>query len=159
MLIFEIKLEDNTVIGDNAKGPLLVGLARSYPEYEYTVDNCGVISIQSAATPEHPLRTRILIEKDQVQTPFFYDRFDISTLLTNPLWTDQELDAIKQLRTSQELITAIATKTGYNFGINGFWSSDNSIDYSGGTATPNWYMEAVYNSTYWCGAMPIWLHR
>lgn len=159
MLIFEIKLSDNTVIGATATGPMLVGLARSYPEYGYTVDNCKVISIQSAASPEYPLRTRVLIEKDKVQTPFFYDRFDINTLLTNPLWTDEELVAIKQLRTSQELITAIATKTGYNFGINGFWSSDNSVDYSGGEVTPNWYMEAVYNSTYWHGAMSIWLHR
>lgn len=159
MLVFEIKLQDNTVIGDNATGPLLVGLARTYPEYGYTVDNCKVISIQSAASPEFPLRTRIVIERDEVQTPFYYNRFDISELITNPLWTDAELVAIKALPNSQELVTAIANKTGYNFGINGFWTSNNSIDYSGGEVTPNWYMKAVYNSTYWCGNTTIWLHQ
>ena len=159
MLIFEIKLEDNAVLGSNAVGPMLVGLARSYPEYGYTVDNCKIISIQSAASPEYPLRTRVLIEKDNVQTPFFYDRFDIATLIINPLWTDTELLTIKQLDTSKELLDAISLKTGYNFGSTAFWVSDNSIDYSGGTTVPNWYMEAVYNSVYWCGEMTVWLHR
>lgn len=155
-----LKLEDNPV-GANPLVGLYLAINRGYSALGLTKDNSTVVSIQPSATKEIPLLTRIVIQKGdsyQDQYEFVYERFDWTLYINNPIWTAGQLPTVKALTTSKALLNAIATKTGFNFLPADFWISDNSIDYSGGTTVPNWYMEAQSDSIYWTGAKHIWLH-
>lgn len=160
MKIFSLPLDIN-LLGSDPIDHLYSSLNIIYPTYELTKLNSTILKIQPAATSEFPNLTYLKIQKgDDAENiyEFFYNRYNINDYLTNPIFNEDELEEIVQLQNSAELVEQLAVKVNLNFKANDFWTSINSLDFAGGTVTPNWKMQAVYDSVYWCGDMYVWLH-
>jgi len=160
MKIFELPLSVNT-LGSDPTLHLFKALDEAYPEYELTRENSKILKIQPAATSTYPNLTYLRIQKgdDPEDTlEFFYNRYNINDYITNPMFTATEAAAAAKLPSSAKLVDAISAKLQLNMQPNDFWTSINSLDFSGGTDGPNWFMQSVYDSVYWCGSMYVWLH-
>lgn len=160
MNFFELPLADNT-LGSDPTVHLYKAINAAFPAFGLTRTNSKIVKIISAPTEDHPTLTYLLIQKgddEQDLYELFYPRFDINDLMTNPIFTKTEAEQAAKLPSSAKLVDAISAKVKQNFRANDFWTSINSLDFSGGSVKPNWYMEAVYDSVYWCGSMYVWLH-
>lgn len=160
MKFFELPLAENT-LGSDPIVHLYKAVTSTYPEDGITRDNSRILKIQPSATTTYPNLTYLRIQKgDDPQDvyEYFYNRYNINDYLTNPIFTTAEAKQAAKLPNSAKLIDAISAKTQLNFRPNDFWTSINSLDYSGGTVGPNWFMQSVFDSVYWCGDMYVWLH-
>lgn len=160
MKIFTLPLAANT-LGSDPTIHLYNALNATFPEYGLTKTNSVILKIQPSATDAYPNLTYLRIQKGYNEGDvyeFFYNRYNINSYLANPMFNAVEAAQAAALPTSVQLVSLLAGKTGLNFRSDDFWTSINSLDYSGGTVKPNWYMESMYDSVYWCGAKQIWLH-
>lgn len=160
MKLFELPLEVN-IVGSDPLTHLYNALTSRYPEYGLTRQNSKILKIQPSATTTYPNLTYLKIQKGvdpEDVYEFFYNRYDINDLLTNPIFTTAEAKVAAALPNSVKLVNAISTKTNLNFKATDFWTSINSLDFCGGTDKPNWLMQSAYDSVYWCGSMYVWLH-
>ncbi|ABY63072.1 hypothetical protein ST201phi2-1p244 [Pseudomonas phage 201phi2-1] len=160
MKIFELPLSVNT-LGSDPTLHLFNALNEAYPEYELTRENSRILKIQPAVTSTYPNLTYLRIQKGDDPEDvfeFFYNRYNINDYITNPLFTASEAAQAAALPNSAKLVDVISAKVQLNMQPNDFWTSINSLDYSGGTDGPNWSMQSVYDSVYWCGSMYVWLH-
>lgn len=160
MKIFELPLAVNT-LGSDPTIHLYNALNAAYPEYGLTRQNSKILKIQPSATGSYPNLTYLRIQKGDDPEDvyeFFYNRYDINDYLTNPIFTTSEALQASRLPNSVKLVDAISAKAQLNFQANDFWTSINSLDFSGGTDAPNWLMQSTYDSVYWCGSMYVWLH-
>lgn len=160
MKLFNLPLADN-VLGSDSLANLYIAINKAFPELGLTKDNSTIVKIQPAVSSTYPTLTYLKIQKgdDQGDTyELFYNRYNITNYLVNPLFTTAELVAVKKLTNSADLVEYIAKKFNHNFRAEDFWTSINSIELAGGSTPPNWYMEAVYDSIYWTGSMYVWLH-
>ncbi len=160
MKLFELPIDVNT-LGSDSVDHLYNALNESFPEDEVTRTNSTILKIQPAVTDTYPNLTYLKIQKgDNAEDVFeyFYNRYNINDYLVNPIFNDSEALQASRLPDSVKLVEAIANKTQLNFQSTDFWTSINSLDFSGGVVTPNWLMQATYDSVYWCGSMYLWLH-
>lgn len=151
-------------IADNPRGANpLTGIYKAinakYPTYGLTVTNSVVLSTQPAVSTEYPLLKRILIEKNKdpsLQYEFFYSCLDITSQLPKPVFNAAQVAYIKaNIKTSADLVNYMATTFNKNFRPEDFWTSDNSIDFCGGTKTPNFYLKTLYSAQWFIGEMVL----
>lgn len=160
MKTFELPLNVNT-LGSDPILHLYNALTATYPDDGLTRANSRILKIQPSATTSYPNLTYLRIQKgDDPQDiyEYYYNRYDINDYLTNPIFTTSEALQASKLPNSVKLVDAISAKVQLNFLSSDFWTSINSLDFSGGTVTPNWLMQSAYDSVYWCGSMYVWLH-
>lgn len=156
-----IKLEDNPISGDAITG-LYTAINTSYPELNLTKENSTIIDIRSAIYKSEPNRTRLFIKKNDVPDlyfEFFYNRFNVNDLFTNPYFEGNEISTIQSIETSVELLEYIKEKSSINLSEKDFWVDKAGIDYSGGEITPNWILRSMDNSPYFTGTITLWLHN
>ncbi|AEH03605.1 hypothetical protein AVT69_gp180 [Pseudomonas phage PhiPA3] len=155
-----LKLADNP-IGANPLVGLYKAITATYANLGLTQANSAVIKIQPAATLEEPNLTIVVVRKDNDPNKdyeFFYNRFNINTYINNPYWTEAEVPVVQAINNSKELLAKIATKSTLNLTEKDVWVNIASIDYAGGTITPNWLMTCISNSVYFTGKLILWLH-
>lgn len=160
MNLITLPLTDNK-LGADPVDALYKAINKSYASFGLTKTNSIIRKIQPAATTQEPTMTYLLIQKgtnEQDLYEFFYTRYDINNYLKNPIFTSAEASAAAKLTSSAKLVETIAKKVNQNFRPRDFWTSINTLEFSGGTTVPNWHMRSVYDSIYWCGDMYVWLH-
>lgn len=160
MKTFELPLNVNT-LGSDPITHLYNALNAAFPADGLTRTNSRILKIQPSATPTFPNLTYLRIQKgsnEQDIFEYYYNRYNINDYLTNPIFTAAEALQASRLSNSVKLVDAISAKVKLNFKGTDFWTSINSLDFSGGTTTPNWLMQSQYDSVYWCGSMYVWLH-
>lgn len=160
MQLIELKLADNTTGKDPVDG-LYKAINTSFASLGLTKANSKILSIQPAAYPGRPFMTRVLVQKGEnisAQYAFFYDRFHIRDWVSKSMFTASDLTQVAKLKSADELIKYIATKTKQNFLPIDFWSDPAVIPLTGGSNPPNWLMEARADSVYWTGEIVVWLH-
>lgn len=160
MNYFELPLAPNT-IGSDPVTNLFIAINAAFPQHGLIQSQCKILKIQPAATDTYPNLTYLRIQMgpdEQNIFEYFYNRYNINDYLKNPIFTEAEALQASKLPNSVKLVAAISAKTNQNFRAADFWTSINSLDFSGGRVTPNWYMQAIYDSVYWCGDMYVWLH-
>lgn len=157
---FTLPLDKNTV-GADSLALLYTAINAAYPTHKLTKANSKVIKIQPAESPLYPTRTYLRIQKgtdEQAIYEYFYNRYNINDYLKNPVFTKTEAAAAAKLSNSEKLVALLATKTRQNFRSVDFWTDPVTLPLSGGKVPPNWYMESVSDSIYWCGELELWLH-
>jgi len=160
MKTFELPIDVNK-LGSDPLVHLYNALNSTYPADGLTSANSRILKIQPAATASNPNLTYLRIQKGENEGDiyeYFYNRYNINDYLKNPIFTSSEAVRASKLPDSVKLVGMISTKVKLNFLGSDFWTSINSLDFSGGTVTPNWLMQSTYNSIYWCGSMYVWLH-
>lgn len=153
-------------LADNPLGASpLVGLYKAintrYASLGLTQANSRVLRVQPAATQERPNQSVVFIQKgtsyDTIYD-FYYDRFNINEYVKNPYWTAEEVIKVKDMESSAEVLNEVAKKSKLNLTASDAWTSDTSIDYTGGIVGPNWLLKSTYNSIYFTGELVLWLH-
>lgn len=155
-----LALADN-VRGSTPLANLYRVIARQHPTLGLTQANTRVALLIEHSDRENPLRAYMQLTR--VSNPnsiyeFQFDRFDIKDMLTNPLFGAAELPAIKAIKTSAELLAAIAAKTNLNLTPADFWVDSSGIEYAGGSIRPNWTLKSRFDSIFWCGVFNLHLN-
>lgn len=157
---FEIDWSLNT-FGVDTLELIYDGINEAYPELELTKENSSVTLVQGWGDPSLPNTAIIRIQRGLILNEtydFLYDRQDINDVLEQPVFDADDLIAIQAIDNSAELLEYIAVKHDIQIDANDVWVSINSIDNTGGTVQPNWYIRTRYDSLGWCGDITAWLH-
>jgi hypothetical protein len=157
---FTLLLAENPT-GANPLTGLYLALTREHPALGLTLENSRILSVQPAATAPRPWRTRLLIEKDrnpELRYEFFYDRFSLTELLAPWVPSPADIIAMQNKTTSKDLIDWINVKRGLNMTAADVWLSINSIEYAGGTVTPNFWIRRVDSSIWFAYGKFLPLH-
>jgi len=139
---------------------LFAAIKAAYPSLPFTQANAKVAELKAWPAKYKPDRTYLRLEaKDDPKqyAEFYYNRSDVTLKVLNPLFTDTESKALAN-KTGVEVLTAIAAKVKLNLTKADFWVEDYTFTSTGGIATPNFRLEARYDSVFWYGRMNVWLH-
>lgn len=153
-------------MADNVRGSTpLVNLYRlinqQYPALGLTQANSKVVLLITHTDRLNPHRAYLQIARlgnPNATYEFQYDRFNVSELMQNPVFTESELPALVALPTSVLLLNALALKLNVNFTPADFWVDASGIEYAGGTIRPNWILKSRFDSIFWCGEFNLHLH-
>lgn len=149
--------------GSNPENSVYIAINKLFPELGLTQANSKIIDTQPAATTDLPYLKRVLVLKGSNPNDtfeFFYSCYYLPQIFPRDVFATQEqLDHALSLKTSAELIEYIGLANNLNLRAEDFWVSDNSIEFTGGTKTPNWLMKAKYNAQWYLGETIISLWK
>lgn len=155
----------NLMLADNPQGgisseALYMAIERAYPELELTFSNSKIVKIQAFPARYQAARTYLAIERNDEplrNIEFYYDRFDISLYVTNPLFDAAEAQELAD-KTEPDVLAAISEKIDQNLTEEDFWINPYQFTSIGGQVGPNFRLKARYDSPMWFGETVVPLH-
>lgn len=153
--------QDDNVLGSTPIVNLYRLINQQHPTLGLTQVNSRITLLINHTDRLNPHRAYLQIAR--VSAPyttyeFQYDRLNVSELLQNPVFTEEELIALKPIPTSTALLEALAAKLNMNFTEDDFWVDASGIEYAGGSIHPNWILKARFDSIFWCGKFNVHLN-
>src|SRR5690554_5712825 len=139
---------------------LFQAVAEQHPTQGITMETHELTKVQHFSGKYLPDRSiaEFTLKTDISQTVrFVYDRFRVDRFITNPVFTAEELEGIRDLD-ENELSQKIATKLNLNINNKDFVIRTAGIQYTGGEYRPNWRLQARHDSPFWYGSVIIWLN-
>lgn len=149
-------------LGSNPVDNFFTVLQEQYPDDGITKDNANILSVYNYQDRYSETTARVEIAKNEaplVKYIYYVKRFNLEQFIKNPLFTSVEINTVRAIENSFDLLKYIADKLNINLTEHDIFIEHGYIDYSGGTITPNWLMQSIESSLWFYGKINLWLHR